>query len=248
MKIFGEKISITEYNVKTNGRARFRAAVVSDTHEADAEPILELVREISPDVILLPGDIVEAKTPVSAALHDGARSLAAYELLRGLCRMAPVYYCLGNHEAHLTNRQRAEIAETEVHLLEDKYIRLNIKGHDVVIGAVSPGLPHEPPCADTWRMLERFRRQDCYRVLMCHEPQRYMRELVDARDDIVLAGHAHGGQWRFFGRGVYAPGQGLFPLYTKGWYGNLLVSAGAHNSEAIPRIANGCEILSVVFE
>ena len=66
-------------------------------------------------------------------------------------------------------------------------------------------------------------------------------------DDIVFAGHAHGGQWRIFGRGMFAPGQGIFPRYTKGFYGNLLVSAGAHNSEILPRINNKCEILEVNF-
>ncbi len=243
-----ETLSITEYSVKTNGRAAFTAAVVSDTHEADPEPILAAVRTISPDMILVPGDVVEAKTELSAALHDGAKSAAAYGLLRGLNSMAPVYYCLGNHEAHLTERQRFEISKTGVHLLEDKYARVRIKGCEAAIGGVSPGLPHEAPCAQTWRMLENFRKQDCFRILMCHEPQRYAREFVDARDDVVLAGHAHGGQWRLFGRGVYAPGQGLFPLYTKGWYGNMLVSAGAHNSEIIPRIANNCEVLSLRFE
>lgn len=238
-----EKIKVTEYMLSTGGRARFRAAVVSDTHEAAPEPIVCAVRGIKPDVIILAGDIVEAKTEISAALHDGARSLVAYELICMLCRIAPVYYGLGNHEACLTERQLENIKRTDAHLLVDAYAKIKAHGQEIVIGAVSPGTPTRK----TYRMLENFRRQECYRVLICHQPERYMNEFLDPRDDIAIAGHAHGGQWRFFGYGVYAPGQGLFPRYTRGFYGNLLVSAGAHNSEVIPRINDACEVLSVDF-
>lgn len=238
-----EKLRVTEYMLSTGGRARFRAAVVSDTHETAPGPIADAVRGIKPDIIILAGDVVEAKTKASAALHDGARSAAAYELIRMLCKIAPVYYGLGNHEANLTERQRREIAKTEAHLLLDSYTRIKVCGYELVIGAVSPW----EATAETYKMLDGLRRQGCYSMLICHQPERYVKEFYDARDDIVFAGHAHGGQWRFFGIGVYAPGQGLFPRYTKGFYGNMLVSAGAHNSEIIPRINDTCEVLSVDF-
>lgn len=242
-----ERIFTTHYTVDTHGRARFRATVVSDTHECEPGRIAFAVSAIKPDVILLAGDIVEAKTNVSAALHDGERSENAYALLRALCRIAPVYYGLGNHEAHLTPRQREKIAGTGVVLLEDKFARIKLNGHVTVIGAVSPGLPGDPPSAKTLSMLEDFRRQDGYRILLCHQPEHYAEWFCDPRDDLAIAGHAHGGQWRIFGRAIYAPGQGIFPKYTRGMYGNLLVSAGAHNSEVIPRINDPCEILDVEF-
>ena len=62
--------------------------------------------------------------------------------------------------------------------------------------------------------------------------------------DLVVSGHAHGGQWRFFGHGVFAPGQGILPKYTKGFYnGNLLVSAGMTNTAPVPRLFNPTEIV-----
>ncbi len=235
-----EKITVTKYMLSTSGRARLRLAVVSDTHEADPVPVADAVRSIAPDIIILAGDIVEAKTKMSAALHDGARSEASYELIRSLCRIAPVYYGLGNHEANLTERQLENIKRTEAHLLVDEYARIKARGCELAIGAVSP-----EDDAAARSMLEGLRRQDCYRILICHRPERYVREFYDPRDDLVLAGHAHGGQWRAFGIGAFAPGQGIFPRYTKGFYGNLLVSAGAHNSEFVPRINDPCEVLSV---
>lgn len=232
----------TRYTIKTRGRADFRAAVISDTHEAVPDEILMLTRAMAPDVILLAGDIIEAKTKNSARRHEsGAGAERSWRLITELCRVAPVYYGLGNHEANLTRAQRDMIASTEAHLLVDRYERVRIRGCDVAIGAVSP---HE---ANTQRMLNAFRAEDAYKILICHRPEVYMERWRSKYDDIVLAGHAHGGQWRIFGQGMFAPGQGLFPRYTKGLYGNLLVSAGAHNSEVLPRINNKCEILEVNF-
>ena len=232
----------TRYTVKTHGRADFCAAVISDTHEADPEPIVTLARAISPDVIILAGDIIEAKTKSSARRHQtGAGAERSRRLLIDVCYVAPVYYGLGNHEANLTDTQRELIASTDAHLLEGAYEKARIRGADVVFGAVSPR------CDDPQRFLESMRRQNAYRVLICHRPEEYMERYRSRSDDIVFAGHAHGGQWRIFGRGMFAPGQGIFPRYTKGFYGNLLVSAGAHNSEILPRINNKCEILEVNF-
>lgn len=62
----------------------------------------------------------------------------------------------------------------------------------------------------------------------------------------MLSGHAHGGQIRILGRGVFSPGQGLFPKYTKGIYeGRLVVSAGCSNTASIPRWGNPCEVVAI---
>ena len=65
--------------------------------------------------------------------------------------------------------------------------------------------------------------------------------------DLTLSGHAHGGQWRFFGRGVFSPGQGLFPKYTSGMYdgGRFIVGRGLGNPIIIPRIFNSPEVLVI---
>ena len=67
--------------------------------------------------------------------------------------------------------------------------------------------------------------------------------------DALRIPYAHGGQMRFFGQGLYAPGQGLFPKYTKGRYdgnnGCMIVSAGMSNTYRIPRLFNPPEIVWV---
>ena len=84
------------------------------------------------------------------------------------------------------------------------------------------------------------------------QPRRFgdgsYRDYVSGRNiDLTLCGHAHGGQIQFFGRGLYAPGQGLFPKLTHGLHdgGKMLISRGMTNGAKprVPRINNPCELI-----
>ena len=70
--------------------------------------------------------------------------------------------------------------------------------------------------------------------------------------DLVLTGHAHGGQFRIpFVGGLYAPAQGAFPKYDSGLYTkgttNMIVSRGLGNSAFPFRINNTPEIVIVTL-
>ena len=91
--------------------------------------------------------------------------------------------------------------------------------------------------------LDDFCSVDAPKVLLCHHPEYYERYLKDRAIDLTVSGHAHGGQWRFFGRGVFAPGQGLFPKYTYGVHdGRFVISTGLKVS-SIPRFFNPPEVV-----
>ena len=73
--------------------------------------------------------------------------------------------------------------------------------------------------------------------------------------DLVLCGHAHGGQWAIPGilNGLYAPNQGMFPKYAGGRYdferGTLIVSRGlARESTPAPRVFNRPELVIIDLE
>ncbi len=226
------------YAVNTNGRVKLKAFFVSDIHETDASKVLENAKAAQTDVIFIGGDLIEAKKPCCAEKMSGSES--AYEFLSEAAKLAPTVYALGNHESFISavKKQRAE--DCGAVLLENKAVTVKINGSVLTVGAV--GAVTDPD------FIREFNEITSYKILICHEPERAINELANVSADLILSGHAHGGQWRFFGRGVYAPGQGLFPKYTRGRYGRLIVSAGVANRVIIPRINNPPETVTLLLD
>ena len=110
------------------------------------------------------------------------------------------------------------------------------------------------PTDSMW--LDDFINEKGYKILLSHHPEYWcMREPMLSRRkiDLVVSGHAHGGQWAVSGRGVYAPGQGLLPKYTRGIhygpYGRMIVSRGMTNPyDFAPRWGSPCEAIYIEFE
>ena len=81
-----------------------------------------------------------------------------------------------------------------------------------------------------------------YHILLSHHPEYF--PFIPQSIELILSGHAHGGQWRVLGRGVYAPGQGFWPKWTSGIIdGRMVVSRGLANTAKLPRINNPTEIV-----
>jgi predicted MPP superfamily phosphohydrolase len=109
------------------------------------------------------------------------------------------------------------------------------------IGGATRAAAHKPET--DW--IPSFTSQPGYKIILSHHPE-YWPLLKDENIDLILSGHAHGGQWRFFNRGVFAPGQGWWPRYTKGVYeGRLVVSAGLSNTTWVPRLFNPTEVVYI---
>ncbi|MBR1477367.1 MAG: metallophosphoesterase [Lachnospiraceae bacterium] len=94
------------------------------------------------------------------------------------------------------------------------------------------------------------RSANTYRICISHHPE-YI-NLIPHDVDLILSGHTHGGQWRYYSifkhewNGVWAPGQGWLPRYSKGVYDNrLVVSAGLSNTTWVPRICNPTEVVYI---
>ena len=110
-------------------------------------------------------------------------------------------------------------------------------------------VPIEPETA--W--MDTFEQQQGYHILLSHHPEYWEPYLMNRRIDLVLSGHAHGGQIRLFGHGVYAPGQGCWPKYTRGIhtgaFGTMVISTGLSNTGGIiPRLFNPREIVYIRLE
>ena len=91
-----------------------------------------------------------------------------------------------------------------------------------------------------------FTREPGYHILLSHHPEYWPIIAPHPMIDLCLSGHAHGGQWRIFNHGVWAPGQGTWPKWSCGVYeSRLIVSAGLNNTTWIPRLWNPTEVVYV---
>lgn len=206
-----------------------RLAVASDLHSAAFDDVLADFAAC--DAVLVPGDLVD---------RHRRDNTEAERFLQVVPEIVPVFYAIGNHERKYKHREDylKKVAESRVTLLDNDSVRFR----GICIGGLSSSRG-EPDLA----FLSRFEREEGFSLLMCHHPETY-RDHVAGRDiDLTLCGHAHGGQIQFFGRGLYAPGQGLFPKMTHGLYddGKMLLSRGMTNGAKprIPRINNPCELI-----
>ena len=218
-------------------------AFVSDLHDSDGAQVLDALAACATelDAVLVGGDVI----------HNHAVYQNGVEFLTACAKRWKTFCCIGNHERYYTGDLASLIGSTGAVLLDNEAV---VYGN-VVIGGVSSGFSQgtcrthdkrgllwrlrSTPPPDT-NFLERFCAMPGYKLLLCHHPEYWKPYVKPLPIDLTLSGHAHGGQWRLFGQGIFSPGQGLFPRYTSGLYhGRLLVSRGIGNPHhRIPRIAN----------
>ncbi len=249
-------------------------ALLSDLHAEDGNRAVKILERRRPDLIAVTGDLFLGYKPKEG---DNLTVLQPKVLpfLRSCAALAPTYISLGNHEWLLSPTDFRAMRSTGALLLDNEWIRDEHTG--LLIGGLTSGMvmdyrrfrrkhdpgiryPEEKRHIDgvqlhpDVRWLKKFEQQQGYKVLLCHHPECWSLEEPLLRDhpiDLVLAGHAHGGQIRLFGHGLYSPGQGFLPRYTegvfKGPHGNLVISTGLANTAPfpIPRLFNPREVVTV---
>lgn len=225
----------TTYTLPLAVTRSWTIAHVSDLHDHPCDAVLAALRAGTPDLIAVTGDLFNR---LAGAWH-------ALSFLRGAAAIAPTFYSLGNHE-RLTTGDAERIETTGVRLLDDDAVYFG----EWAIGGLSSGFgdapqgnrKHTPP--PNTAFLEAFAAMDGVKLLLCHHPEYYPAYIRPRPIALTLSGHAHGGQWRIAGHGVFAPGQGLFPHYDGGVYeGRLVVSRGLANTLPVPRFGNPTELV-----
>lgn len=221
-------------------RKKVRIVQISDLHSCpygkDMKTLISAVDEAEPDIIVLTGDIYDNMTN-----NDNSDAL-----LKVIAKKYPCYYVSGNHEywgnMWDTFRRRAESFGVTV-----------LKGEDVHIDGITVcGASSNTDFAGSVKMCADSTDDDSFNVLLAHYPEKIDLYRSFGKFDLVLSGHAHGGQWRLppLINGIYAPGQGLFPKYAGGRYdfddSTLIVSRGLSRiREGLPRIFNNPELVII---
>lgn len=227
-------------------KTQLNIALVTDLHGCPYENLVERLRAESPDLILIAGDLME-----DSELADEWAS--GYAFLRTCAAIAPTYYSLGNHETLGSTRKdakyaldmideiRPRITKTGVALLHNESALWN----GIRICGLTSGLTKTENYPNE-AVLAAFAAAEEFRILLCHHPEYYAPYIRSTNIELTVCGHAHGGQWRFFGRGLYAPGQGIFPKYTSGVIdGRCVISRGLGDHTRIPRFCNPRELVII---
>ena len=223
----------TEYRVEADVPRALSLVFASDLHGCPNGPIIDATADLAPDAVLVGGDFV----------HNYSLWESGIEFLRLAAAVAPTFVSIGNHEQKSGIDFRRRVRESGAILLDNASAGF---GGIEIGGLTSASTPEGVKTPDV-RFLRRFAEKDGFKLLLCHHPEYYERYIRQLDVDLTLSGHAHGGQWRFFGRGVYSPGQGLFPRYTGGVCdgGRLIVGRGLGNAVIVPRIFNPPELIVI---
>lgn len=220
-------------------------AVLADIHARRVEETLSLVEQNKPDIILIPGDLVDGATIEKCKKHSNFVEEAITNL-NCIVQIAPTYYSLGNHEKQLTETEIKELHGSKAVVVDNRYVNVS---SDLYIGGISSGRNYHDKRASQKpdiSFIPEFEKVSGFKILLSHHPEYYVPLLKDKDIDLIISGHAHGGQVRIGNQGLYSPGQGLFPKYTSGIHdGKLIVSRGIAGTEMFPRINNKPEIVYI---
>lgn len=255
-------LAVRDYDVKIDGiETPFTAVLLTDLHDKqygkDNERLLEKIREQNPDVIFSVGDMINEDA-------DDAEVERFLALLTRLQEIAPVYVSYGNHEKQYMSNGGKDLAPlidgTGAVLLDEECVTAEIAGNQICLGGT---MGHLYPFGRTQeefftspehRLMCRMQASGLPTIVLAHLPDTiifvHAYEVYDI--DLFLSGHTHGGVIRlpFFG-GLYAPMQGWFPEYDRGYFNpgkvQLIISGGLSGHGWIPRIFNLPEICVIHF-
>ena len=179
------------------------------------------------------------------------RALATVE---ALAEAWPVYYVTGNHEfwTGRVEEVRELLRARGAVVLEGESLTATAAGQTLRIGGIDDPNVGEDIWREQLETVTAAQDGETFSILLTHRPER-VEDYAGRGFDLVLAGHAHGGQWRLPGliNGLIAPNQGLFPRYVGGRYAldgdtTMIVSRGlARESTRIPRLFNRPELVVV---
>lgn len=255
---------VTKIKIFYGIKERIRVVHLSDLHSKefgeDNYNLFKKIMEQNPDILFATGDMIDS---------NGKNIDKIIKFLSDINKSVPVLYIPGNNEVRLNNLEEIldKLKRENVRILNNEIISLNINLIDIhILGLVekqdykSGFLINKAKGTYSYdgyeKLLDELEGKSGLKIVLSHYPENF--EAVGDKSyskykfNIMFSGHAHGGQFilPFIG-GIFAPGQGLFPKYYSGLYGNknkLVVSRGLGNSGFPLRLFNRPDIVVVDIE
>lgn len=247
-------LEINKFNIKSENIPaefdNFRIVQVSDLHNSEFgennEKLITMLKKADADIIAITGDMIDSRnTNVDVALT----------FVKEAVKIAPTYYVNGNHESRVPEeyeKLQKGLVEAGVTILENSSADITIGDETITLIGINDPTFRMELVDDT--MEQNIAHQlssvipdnENYKVLLAHRPEYF--DVYAGKVDLVLSGHAHGGQFIIpFVGGFVAPGQGLFPEYYSGSYikenTEMIVSRGIGNSIIPFRVNNKPELI-----
>ena len=228
-------ISLPVYEIVTDkADSPLRIVLLTDFHSSsygkDQQVLTDAIDAQSPDVILLAGDIAD---DIRSHKHTE-------ELLSVIGEKYPCFYVAGNHEewSGEVSKIKELVRSCGVTVLAGDAVLFDASGQKIRISGADNSLPYEQLDACLQEAGD-----DVFTLFMSHRPD-LISFYNDSGFDLVVCGHAHGGQvlipW--FGSGnkpVGDQGVTLISTHGKGRRSALLNGLYAPNQGAFPKYAGG---------
>ena len=252
------------YTITTNQiNDSINIAIISDLHDnqigENNQKIIDEINNISPDIILVVGDMLN---------KDSQNSEVVINLMEELCQDYKVFYSWGNTEIDYiesgTSDLKKELEDVGVVVLHNEYRDVEVDDNIIRVGGMYEyafGLKYNKYDKMDYEkeviydFLSEFEDTDNYKIMMAHRPDSFIfnNATKDWDVDLVVSGHTHGGQvvLPFWG-GLYVADQGFFPEYCKGIFDlddtKVLITSGlGSGKQKVPRFNNKPEIVNLTL-
>lgn len=254
------KIDLTKYEIRSkNVNNDIKIVHLSDLHSKPFRAVLKKTMEIKPDIIVITGDYINDQN------RNRAKML---EFGKELIKICPVYYITGNHERRLSDFDAlmTELKKNGFNVLLNEISDLIVNKTQIsILGLDENQADFKDYKArkngtfvykDMSKYFNELKNKNGFKIVLSHFPENFaaVKENNYSKYDFDLqfSGHAHGGQFilPFIGP-VFSPGQGLFPKYARGSFGErpkLIISRGLGNAEFPLRLFNHPEINITVIK
>lgn len=207
--ISSNRIKVEFFRLNSNKNINRKIVHLSDVHIRKQEffridKILKKVAKLNPDIIVITGDL----------LDDYIKDDSLAYFCSKVSSIAKTIAISGNHEESYPDylKWRNTLSSYGIIVLENN----SIEEQGIVFVGLKDKKLYNPSILNNVENIK-----DKYIIVLSHRPELFQKHLKNSyliMPDLILSGHAHGGQIRLFNRGLYSPAQGIFPKYTSGKY------------------------------
>ena len=169
----------------------YRIVHLSDLHGhqygEDSGELLDRVREGSPDLIVVTGDLIDQQSQLAMVPA----------LAQGLAAVAPTYYVTGNHEWALgtgaVRELKGVLAQCGVTVLSNQYQILERDGAQIALAGVDdPNGYADQTSPEELAAAIQADQPGLFTLLLAHRNDHFG-QYANAGYDFVMSGHGHGG-------------------------------------------------------